>query len=131
MGLPPTSDPHSGIQEPLNLGHDVGCMPSPNNIDFQFLDMDFEGCDGENRGLEDFIVGGGGINDNVGMDTTKVGPSNIRGHVRGTVGNEVRNNRNIMHLDGDNGGPILVPTRRWTNHCGRVEMDDGDSEDFL
>ena len=74
--------------------------------------MDFEGCSGENVGLEDFTVDAGRINDNVGMDSAEVGPSNIRGHVRDVVGNGVRNNRNIVHVDGDNGGPIPVPTRR-------------------
>ena len=35
-----------------------------------------------------------------------------------------------MHVDGNGGGPPPVPRRRWTNHYGRAEMSDEDSEDF-
>ena len=56
---------------------------------------------------------------------------NFGGHMRGGLSNRVRNNRNSLHVDSDDVGLTLVSKKIWIILYSKVEMSDGDSEDFL
>ena len=90
-----------------------------------------KGGSGDNDRDEDSSIGGGGINDGGGMDSVEAGPSTFEGHVKVGLSNEVRNNRNTLHVNGDDAGPTPIPRRMSINHCRRAEMSDRNSEDFL